>query len=125
VNLEIFIWKIAKTRYELLVIGENTYRLKVAPVLVFFRIIETKKAFLFRGKPLFIGERKKFYFFDASIDTFLNSFNNFSRSKELLRARVPAALLPFSTCKLASVAKASNSALILLTNFSILNDVWF
>ena len=33
--------------------------------------------------------------FEASTETFLNSFNNFSKSRELLRARVPAALLFF------------------------------
>jgi len=37
------------------------------------------------------------YFFEASIDTFLNSFNDFSKSNEALRARCPAALFPFST----------------------------
>ena len=35
-------------------------------------------------------------YLEAEIDTLRNSFNDFSNSKEALRARAPAALLPLS-----------------------------
>lgn len=37
-------------------------------------------------------------YLEASKDAFLNSFISFSNSNDALRARVPAALLPFSIC---------------------------
>ena len=49
----------------------------------------------------------KCYFFDSSKEAFLNSFNTFSNSKDALRARVPAALLPFSICCSASATNAA------------------
>ena len=41
-------------------------------------------------------------YLEASKDAFLNSFISFSNSNDALRARVPAALLPFSICNAAS-----------------------
>ena len=40
-------------------------------------------------------------YLEASKDAFLNSFISFSNSNDALRARVPAALLPFSICNAA------------------------
>ena len=82
------------------------------------RLYKETKALLLKESSAY-SEKSVYYFFEASNDTFLNSFNSFSKSRELLRAREPAALVPFSICKFASVAKASNSALILLTSSSI------
>ena len=45
-------------------------------------------------------------YLEASKDAFLNSFISFSNSNDALRARVPAALLPFSICNAASDIKA-------------------
>jgi hypothetical protein len=39
---------------------------------------------------------RKRYFLDSSIESFLNSFNNFSISKVDLRALAPAAFTPLS-----------------------------
>lgn len=47
------------------------------------------------------------YSLETARDALRNSFINFSISKEALRARVPAALLPFSTCAVAFFTKAS------------------
>lgn len=55
------------------------------------------------------------YFFDSSKETFLNSFKAFSNSKDALRARVPAALFPFSICRSASVIIESYNSLIFAT----------
>lgn len=52
-------------------------------------------------------------YLEASKDAFLNSFISFSNSNDALRARVPAALLPFSICNAASDIKASFNSLIL------------
>lgn len=49
----------------------------------------------------------KNYFLDSSKERFLYSFINFSTANDALRARVPAALLPFPTCRAASFANAS------------------
>ena len=46
----------------------------------------------------------------------LYSFRSFMRSRAALRARAPAALLPFTTCASAFLAKAANSALIFSTS---------
>ena len=46
-------------------------------------------------------------YFAASTDTLRNSFMSFDTSKAALRARVPAALLPFSTWSLAFTWKSS------------------
>lgn len=46
-------------------------------------------------------------FFTASREAFLNCFIAFSISSDTLRARVPAALLPFSACAVASFLNAS------------------
>ena len=51
-------------------------------------------------------------YLEASKDAFLNSFISFSNSNDALRARVPAALLPFSICNAASDIKASFNSLI-------------
>ena len=55
-------------------------------------------------------------YLEASKDAFLNSFISFSNSNDALRARVPAALLPFSICNAASDIKASFNSLILAIN---------
>lgn len=55
---------------------------------------------------------QKYYFFDSSIETFLNSFKSFSISKVDLRALGPAALTPFSVNDSASALNVSISALI-------------
>ncbi len=71
-----------------------------------------------------VGRFKNFnensYFLEASTDAFLNSLNILLNSSADLRALVPAALFPFSTCAAASDWKDSNSALILSTKFFIL-----
>ena len=46
-------------------------------------------------------------YFEASTDTLRNSLRSFVSSKAALRARVPAALLFFSTCKFAFSANAA------------------
>ena len=55
-------------------------------------------------------------YFAASTETLRNSFISFEISRADLRARVPAALLPFSTCAAALAANTSYSALIFATN---------
>ena len=85
------------------------------------RLYKETKALLLKESSVY-SDKIGYYFFEASNDTFLNSFNSFSKSRELLRARVPAALLPFSICRFASVARASNSVLILFTNSSIFSN---
>jgi hypothetical protein len=52
------------------------------------------------------------YFFDSSIDTFLNSFRSFSSSKVDFLALAPAALTSFSVSDSDPVLKVSNSVLI-------------
>ena len=47
------------------------------------------------------------YFLEASKDAFTEFFHCFFDFKEALRARVPAALLPFSICALASFEKSA------------------
>lgn len=58
----------------------------------------------------------KKYYLDASTDTLRNSLRSLVSSRADLRARVPAALLPFSTCSSASLLNASTSAWILATS---------
>ena len=55
----------------------------------------------------------------AAMEFLRNSFMSFSSSRLTLRARAPAALLPFSTCAAASLANASNPALIFSTSVFI------
>lgn len=50
---------------------------------------------------------KKYYFLAASNDALRNSFIAFSIASEDLRARVPAALFPFSTCAVASLRNSA------------------
>ena len=50
-----------------------------------------------KNRPLCDNDRTcKGYFLDSSKESLRNSFISFSSSNEVLRARVPAALLPFS-----------------------------
>ena len=66
----------------------------------------------------FLGDAN--YFFASSTDTLRNSFKSFVSSNAALRARVPAALLFFSTCADALVVKTSICALICSTKFFII-----
>ena len=58
-------------------------------------------------------------YFDASSDSFLNCLRSFSSSSDTLRARVPAALLPFSIWRLASFENCSNNSRICVNVFYI------
>jgi hypothetical protein len=48
---------------------------------------------------------------------------SFSNSKELLRARTPAALLPFYTTAFALASNAAHSSLIFSTNVTIISSI--
>lgn len=58
-------------------------------------------------------------YFEASSDSFLKRLRSFSSSSDALRARVPAALFPFSTWRLASFENWSNNSLICANVFSM------
>jgi hypothetical protein len=64
-------------------------------------------------------QQQKDYFFDSATDTARNSFKSFESSNAALRARVPAALLFFSTCNAAFVANASYWAAMFSTKVFI------
>ncbi len=49
------------------------------------------------GAIFFYNKLSVSVYFAASMEAFLNAFNDFSSYKEALRARAPAALFPFST----------------------------
>ena len=70
---------------------------------------------------MFVSWKGPSYCLDASKDALRNSFIAFSISSELLRARVPAALFPFSNWALASFSNSAyNAATFSISSFIIL-----